>query len=394
MRKLSINIISDGEITTIFLLRQVFENMKDVSNVNILYLQDVSTDDLSNRINVFCRNCNPGFNWLPKFLKRKNIPYIYYIDDNLWELNDGTILADYHSSPEVLNSLSEFVKYASVVIASTKKLEEYITDKSMNASNKVISLPNFIDFSKFSFSNDQQPNQKKNFRIGYAGSAKQKAFDPVLSALQEIRDLGWDFSVEFVGFEPKTKLKIDQKYSYQSSYEKYVSLVKERNWDLALAPFLDDYFWSFKTDNKYREYSALKIPAIYSDVEPYSRVISEGINGFLSKNDITSWKNKILSILKGDFDLESIAERASNDVRLKYDITKISQIWSEQVNFKQFFLSEIKLNPYDRIYWYIKKNISILYLIFLFKIFFYSLRKDGIFCTFKKAVRFLKKRIK
>lgn len=395
MNGLTINIISDGDITTNSLLRQVFENMESISKVNIFYLEDISPHDFLNGVNVFCRNCNPNYHWIPKFLSQKKIPYIFYIDDNLWELNDGSILADYHSSPEVLSSLNKFVKYASLVITSTKKLEEYLIDKGINKKCKVISLPNFIDFSKFSISSNRNNlSDKKKFRIGYAGSAKQKAFEPVLCALKEIRNLGWDFSIEFVGFEPKTELKIDQKFSYQDTYEKYVSLVKSRNWDLALAPFLDDYFWSFKTDNKYREYSALKIPAIYSDLEPYSSVVSEGVNGFLSRNDVDSWRNKVLSILKGEFDLERIAERAYNDVLIKYDISRVSKIWENKVDFTYFLIGDIKLNTYEHIYWYVRRKSSVLYFIFLFKIFFISLRRDGVYCTFNKSIRFLKRKIK
>lgn len=390
MHKVEVNIISDGNITTNNLLVQIFNSIKNVGLVSVIYINDLTVEDLLGKVNIFCRNCNPAFSWLPIFLRRKKIPYIFYIDDNLWELNDGSILARYHSSPQVKKSLNNYSSNANLIITSTVKLAEYLRNMGGGYCNNVITLPNFVDFSKFTF-NKKQIRDKRKFRIGYAGSAKPEAFAPVFSALEDIRNLGWDFSVEFVGFAPETKLIIDRQFPYQDSYEKYVTLVHSRDWDLALAPFLDDYFWSFKTDNKYREYSALKIPAIYSNLEPYSCVISDGVNGLLSNNDVVSWRNKLLLVLKGSVNLARISQAAYDDVKNRYDINTVSKEWEEQLDLHSFINLSYKCSVYDNIYWSYKRNFSIQYLLLLIRLLIASLRYNGVNITLKKVIRFLRR---
>lgn len=391
MSKFEVNIISDGNISTNVLLKQIFTRFASVTNVNVLYIEEIEPQDLTNKINVFCRNCIPKYNWLPSFLDKNNIPYIYYIDDNLWELNDGSVLAKYHSSPETISSLDNFVKNATVVITSTDKLREYIAEYKSFVNGEVINLPNFVDFSKFPTKETLCNNRKGEFRIGYAGSPKDDAFQPVFLALQEIRDQGWEFSVEFVGFKPKTNFKIGKLYPFQNSYEEYIQLVHSRKWNLALAPFIDDYFWSFKTDNKYREYSALGIPAIYSNVEPYSSVVTDAENGFLVENEKESWASKILEVLRSEHNLAKISETSNRDVRDRYDINVVSRVWENTMELDKFYVPESAFSDMSVFYFKFKNNFTPSYFLFLGKLFLISVKSEGYIKTFRKVIRFLSK---
>ncbi|MGF1705997.1 glycosyltransferase [Enterovibrio baiacu] len=391
MSKFEVNIVSDGNISTNVLLKQIFTRFKTVTNVNVLYIEEIKLQDLTNKINVFCRNCIPKYNWLPSFLDKNKIPYIYYIDDNLWELNDGSVLAKYHSSPETISSLDNFVKNATVVITSTDKLREYIAEYKSFVNGEVINLPNFVDFSKFPTKETLCNNRKGEFRIGYAGSPKDDAFQPVFLALEEIRDQGWEFSVEFVGFKPKTNFKIGKLYPFQNSYEEYIQLVHSRKWNLALAPFIDDYFWSFKTDNKYREYSALGIPAIYSNVEPYSSVVTDAENGFLVENEKESWASKILEVLRSEHNLAKISETSNRDVRDRYDINVVSRVWENTMELDKFYVPESAFSDMNVFYFKFKNNFTPSYFLFLGKLFLISVKSEGYIETFRKVIRFLSK---
>jgi hypothetical protein len=53
--------------------------------------------------------------------------------------------------------------------------------------------------------------------------------------------------------------------------------------DIGLAPLVDTPFNRCKTNLKWLEFSALAVPTIASDVEPYSRCIQHGVDGFLAK---------------------------------------------------------------------------------------------------------------
>lgn len=403
---MKINIIADGNITTTSLLKQIFITFNGIDEINILYLDKIKLTQLTDSINIFCRCSLPYHGWISEHMIVHNIPYVFYIDDNLWELKGSSLLAQYHSSPQVLESLNLFVKNASIVITSTPKLKKYIVNNKYARSNNVIDLPNFVDFNIFDNIHKLSTEKKSCFRIGYAGSEKQEAFTPVLAALKELRSDGYKFELEFVGFKPKTDIQINNFFEHNESYLEYVKLVKEREWDLALAPFLDDYFFSFKTDNKYREYSALKIPAIFSNLEPYNDVITDGVNGFLADNTIDSWKNKIRNAIDGNVNLSVISESSYLDVKFKYNIESVSYIWQKSLNKSEFIysssnfksqaltLSTCRKHIYykkliSKFHWEYKKKFIPSYCMFLITIFNISVKQEGIRKSIKKTIRFL-----
>lgn len=389
IKVMKINIIADSDIATTSLLKQLFIKFNEVHEVKILYLNKLNLNQLNSSLNVFCRCCLPNHGWISEFMNRYNMPYVFYIDDNLWELRGNSILAQYHSSPEVLKSLDAFVQHASMVITSTSKLRQYIVNENHAHECNVIDLPNFVDFDMFDKIQQKLPEKGRTFRIGYAGSPKQEAFSHILSALKELRDEDYKFELEFVGFTPETDLYINESFEYKDNYQEYVKLVKKRGWDLALSPFLDDYFWSFKTDNKYREYSAFKIPGIYSDVEPYNEVISDGINGFLADNTMSSWKVKIKSVLDGKVDLTLVSKNAYDDVKMKYDIVNVIAIWEKCVNNLDHSSLMQESDCKKIFYWHLKQNYSPSYLVFLINIFNLSIKQNGKRKTLKKTIRFL-----
>lgn len=326
---MKINIISDGNISTVSLLEQVLKGISPSVTINKIPLQNLNFSLLFDSLCIFCRNCLPGYDDIPKLLKKNGVPYIYYIDDNLWELKGESAIAKYHSHPLVLTSLTAFVENASLVITSTKRLEEYIRNSGFN--DEVITLPNFVDFSTFDKVQMVKIREKKTLTIGYAGSAKEKAFQPVLNALSELKDEGYEFLLEFVGFRPKDKRLDFEYFPFMHSYEDYIFLVKSRGWDLALAPFEEDYFWSFKTDNKYREYSALSLPAIYSNVTPYNMTIIDGINGLLVDNSVDSWKIGLKRAMTDELLRATICVNSERDVRNRYDLNIVKDAWSEVI---------------------------------------------------------------
>ena len=380
---MKINIISDGDVSTVLLLFQVFKQIDGVDVVNEIRLQNLKLSSLANSLCVFCRNCLPGYDEFPKYLKSRNIPYIYYLDDNLWELKGDTPIEKYHSHPLVLKSLMSFVENASLVIVSTRRLEDYIVRLGIN--NSVTTLPNFIDLKYFDLKPSAETPRKEQIRIGYAGSAKQKAFEPVLTALTELKEEGYEFGLEFIGFKPSTNKISFKYYRFMPSYGDYISLVKSRDWDLALAPFETDYFWSFKSDNKYREYSALSIPAIYSNMAPYNEVIIDGHNGFLADANSLSWKEKIRTAITNQKLRKKIATNSRIDIVKKYDLNLAKNKWSEVI-IDEIYITPKYLN--STFFWYfLHKNLKLYW--FLFCRFLSLVRDEGVFAAMSKLYNYL-----
>ena len=73
----------------------------------------------------------------------------------------------------------------------------------------------------------------------------------------------------------------------------YRKFMKDNNFDIGLAPLEIDKFSKCKYFNKYIEYTTQGVVGIYSDTEPYTYVVKDGINGFLAHNTPESWYEKL-----------------------------------------------------------------------------------------------------
>jgi hypothetical protein len=67
-------------------------------------------------------------------------------------------------------------------------------------------------------------------------------------------------------------------------YRKFVSFARDLAIDVGIAPLTDNPFNRCKSDVKFQEYSALGIPAVYSDLPPYRDSVHHGINGYRAAN--------------------------------------------------------------------------------------------------------------
>lgn len=331
---MQVNIIHDGLTSTVLLLEQVILKMEGVDKINKVCLPENKKINLYG-INIFCRNCLPGYHDFPKLISNK-VNYIYYLDDNFLEIDGDDPVSQYHRHPLVIKSFLSFLGNAKLVITSTERLKDYLLKNKLNSN--VISLPNFVDFELYNRLEKDEATSKKCFRIGYAGSAKDKAFSPVLDALTRVRSLGYEFDIEFVGWKPTTNLRINY-FPYQDNYKDYAQLVFERDWDLALAPFEESYFWSFKTDNKYREYSALKIPAVYSNVEPYNSSVNNYKTGILTENTTESWLENILFAIKNNDKLVNISKEAHQDCKKRYNLDNVVCQWDSAISLIDFYIN-------------------------------------------------------
>lgn len=85
-----------------------------------------------------------------------------------------------------------------------------------------------------------------------------------------------------------------------------------RPFDFAIAPLdLDNKLnWS-KSALKYLEYSAMGLPAIFTEIEPYARVVNSHENGILIPgNSKDAWAEALVSLASD----HQLAQRISNHV--------------------------------------------------------------------------------
>ena len=102
------------------------------------------------------------------------------------------------------------------------------------------------------------------------------------------------------------------------------------NSDIGIIPLADNDFNKSKSPIKWIEYSALGIPCVVKDIEPYSNLIIHGINGFLYTNteEFEFWVDKLVEhpSLR-----ERIGKTAQEYVHEHFDVSKNSKYWAEAI---------------------------------------------------------------
>lgn len=124
-------LIVEADIATTQLTEQLLSECSSLSvRYKKVYLTELDEQVLSsNALPLFVRTADPvAISWM-QCLRRSNIPYFYYIDDNFWLIEGDTALAKYYQHPIIRRSLKFAVEKANVVITNSVALREFILPK-------------------------------------------------------------------------------------------------------------------------------------------------------------------------------------------------------------------------------------------------------------------------
>ncbi len=96
--------------------------------------------------------------------------------------------------------------------------------------------------------------------------------------------------------------------------------------DVALAPLNSSYFNKSKSNLKFLEHSALGIPGVYSDIEPY-REVQDGVTGFVAHN-ADEWVEKTEALINDKELRQKMGKAAKEYVFANYSIADKAQDWA------------------------------------------------------------------
>lgn len=180
-----------------------------------------------------------------------------------------------------------------------------------DASNAYYLVPNYIDFSLYEELNDKSDDY---LAVGWAGSFTHTSdLKSLGSWLNEINN---HENVYFVtsGENPNNVIEIFKGLDKDRLIQLkpvdillYPGLLK--NFDIGLAPIIDNAFNQSKSELKATEYGAAKVPVIASDVSPYTRYVSHGEDGFLVKKP-REWKTYLNTLITNTELRKTMAEKA------------------------------------------------------------------------------------
>lgn len=276
----------------------------------------------------------PLYNKIRDYAKEHKKPFVLDLDDLIFLLPEDH--PDRKSGVFVPSNLPvlQAIMEADLVTVTTKTLKEQVS----KFTSKVAILPNYFDDSVWSL---QQPVMKKNDRspivIGYMGGESHKpdlvGIIPVLVELLQrysdrIEFKFWGIKPpEDIAFYPQVKWIPSVTYDYRG----FSQFFQTQTADIFLAPLADNIFNRCKSGLKFFEYSALGIPGVFSDLDPYNDIITHGEQGLLAVTE-NDWKESISNLIEDATLRFSLAVKAQSKIRENYLLSKNAYRWAETYN--------------------------------------------------------------
>lgn len=301
------------------------KNIKDIDYQFCLYNR--VTDKLLNwaDIIIFVRSESGMDEDVSRLCKKANKHMIYVLDDDLPNAPDGLSSSHYYLRPEVKEWIKNTMANCTTFLTpSPVLLEKY----GGSFKNRFL-----IKEPSLGIIEDKKDNEK--VKIGFAGSI-DRAQDVNL-ILEEaltmiVEKYGDSIEIEFMGAKPDIVDKYNFSYvPYQNSYEKYAETIRERNWDIGLAPMPDTPFHNCKYINKYVEYASAGIVGVYSNVMPYTFGIRNEENGLLVNNDTEKWVEAISRLIEDKELRQRISKSCLKEAKEVYSLEAVSEDYFDKI---------------------------------------------------------------
>lgn len=224
------------------------------------------------------------------------------------------------------------LKLSDAVIVSTSFLKENL--ETMFPGKPMYVIPNSIDFDIWdNVKGDgvMEPKKEGVVRIGYSGCANHKGdmeiVKPVLLALlDEFPNLEFIIAQDMGTFKDVNHPRLKVLNRWVSIID-YPAMVKGWDLDIGIAPLRDNQFNRAKSNLRWIEYSALKIPTVASTVRPFNESIPRGCGILCS--DKQAWYERLKDLIEHPEVRETIGNNAYKDVKERFNMDKVSEKYAE-----------------------------------------------------------------
>ncbi len=285
-----------------------------------------------------------------KLAKKKDIPIVATFHSNMRPIFRDVVKSKWIAEKMVQNLGKLYNKFDEVFVCSPL-VEEQL--RSYGYTGKVSLLPFGTDLKKCE--NVEELKQQANEHFGikedenvliYVGRVmKLKRIDFILDSLVKVKERGVKFKFYVVG--KGAELEKLKKYASKLGFtedevvftgfleRELFPLINARA-DLLLFPSLYDNFGLVKV-----EASAYSTAGVFIENSCAGYGVTDGVNGFLSKDDTDSFAEKIIEALSDRNKLKEIGENASRDIYISWADcadqlqTRLNEIVKEYKNKKE-----------------------------------------------------------
>ncbi|QMV40769.1 glycosyltransferase family protein [Cohnella cholangitidis] len=256
---------------------------------------------------------------------------VYVIDDHFMAMSPASEMGNYYHDPNKRANYVKFLKNTHIVKVASKFFARHL-ETHFNP-NKIVCFAGSVDFSIFSGLEKSNKHEDK-IVIGYEGGKKLAAFDPVIDALRGIlRTYGEKIRIEFFGYIPDGLVGKPQVFynHHDSDYRNFLKSLYRLKWDIGLAPLENTLLHDCKTNNKFREYAACRIPGIYSKSKAYEDWVEDGENGMLASGTRDDWYEAMAELIEKPDLREKIKDRAETAAKEHFSVETCAENWRNQI---------------------------------------------------------------
>lgn len=262
-------------------------------------------------------------------------PMVTEIDDWLLDVPQYNIA----SGPFKTNSPNEWyalqqLKLSDAIVTSTVFLSEKIASVPDLQGKRVYVIPNSIDFAIWDHLKEIPFKKKEGIvRIGYSGCGNHGGdLYMIKPALLAILD---NFpNVEFVYAVPMK----DPHAPHQDFHitherarcinewytmEQFPQMLKNWDLDIGIAPLVDNNFNRAKSNLRWLEYSALRLPCVASAVEPFRRTMLAGQDGLLCRGS-KEWYEALKHLIVNSQDRARLGDHAYARVKRNFNMDQVA----------------------------------------------------------------------
>ncbi|UVM52149.1 glycosyltransferase [Pseudomonas sp. B21-015] len=281
-------------------------------------------DSFKPELVIFTRYGQPFGVDILKFFKALNVPVIYHIDDNLLELPPslGAEIQKRQGAKDVIDARRNLLAQCDLIYASTPHLAELL--KSLFPMQHVFTGEYFPYMGQRVTVNRQERQYQT---IGYMGSkGHQEDLNLVVPVLERLLEERPELHFEVFGTiqMPDRLLRFGDRvksHKVNKSYTEFLSVLAGLNWDIGLAPLVNEEFNLCKAPTKFLEYTAAGIPVVASNIPVYSMIIPEGA-GVLVNED---WYSTLALYLDSEGARKRVVEIAQAYCSERYSLHKLEQ---------------------------------------------------------------------
>jgi glycosyltransferase involved in cell wall biosynthesis len=257
-------------------------------------------------------------------------PLLTEIDDWMFDMPSyNTASQAYHPNSDVEAVAYDQLKLSDAIICSTNYLKGKL--EQLNLGKQIFVIPNSIDFDIWD--NLQRPfkDHEANpelIRIGYTGCSNHSGdleliIEPMNTLLEEFPNL------EFISLPfPSTDAIQSPRYRRWGQWvgmSKFPQMVADMEFDIGIAPLRDNELNRAKSNLRWLEYSALKIPTIASKIQPFKDSIEHKKTGIIVGNSQREWYEAMKALIVEKGERTAIGERAYAEVKKHHNMDNVSR---------------------------------------------------------------------